>query len=115
MVPSRIFRKHPVQAIRTFIHRGRHGWAPRDTWSLDIYLARVMSESIAHLAEHDHGYPAHEPWETPEKWKSYLLDLSARLGTWNDDTFLDNEAYEITAAAVREAGSQRCFRAISGT
>lgn len=96
-------------AIRMFIHRGRHGWAPRDTWSFDLYLARVMSEGIAWLAEHDHGYPAHDPWDTPEKWQDYLRDLSARLGTWNDDTFLDNEAYEVTAAAVREAGSSEVF------
>ena len=102
-----LLQKHP--AIRTFIHRGRHGWAPRDTWSFDLYLARVMSEGIAWLAEHDHGYPAHDPWDTPEKWQDYLRDLSARLGTWNDDTFLDNEAYEVTAAAVREAGSSEVF------
>lgn len=43
--------------IYTFYHRGRYGWAPRDTWSLDIYLNRVLAGSLAHLAEHTHGCP----------------------------------------------------------
>jgi len=27
--------------LRVFIQRGRRGWADRDTWNLDEYLARV--------------------------------------------------------------------------
>lgn len=43
--------------IYTFYHRGRYGWAPRDTWSLDIYLNRVLAGSLTHLAEHTQGCP----------------------------------------------------------
>ena len=43
--------------IYTFYHRGRYGWAPRDTWSLDAYLNRVLAGSLTHLAEHTHGCP----------------------------------------------------------
>lgn len=43
--------------LYTFYHRGRYGWAPRDTWSLDIYLNRVLAGSLTHLAEHTHGCP----------------------------------------------------------
>lgn len=74
-------------------------------WSFDCYIAKVMSEGVAWLAEHDHGYPGHGEWDTPEKWQAYLRDLSARLGAWTrEDAFLDDRAYEITSQAVQEFG-----------
>lgn len=38
--------------------RVTRGWADRDTWSLDYHIAQVLSESIVHLKETTHGYPA---------------------------------------------------------
>lgn len=37
--------------------RVRCGWAPRDTWSLDGHLGRVLGGMLDHLAEHTHGWP----------------------------------------------------------
>lgn len=56
----RVTRSSPgwCQDIYTFYHRGRYGWAPRDTWSLDIYLNRVLAGSLTDLAEHTHGCPS---------------------------------------------------------
>ena len=42
----------------TFWHRGRFGWAPRDTWSLDTHLNHVLAGTLEHLAYHSHGVPA---------------------------------------------------------
>lgn len=95
---------HPLRSVRWFIQRGRRGWSARDTWSFDLYICQVLSEGIAWLAEHDHGYPGYDDWDTPEKWKAYLHDLSARLGTWNDETFLDDKAFEVSRKAVEEFG-----------
>ena len=101
--PGRFRRK--VNEARWFVQRGKHGWARCDTWSFDAYIAKVMSEGVAWLAEHDHGYPGEgTEWDTPEKWKAYLLDLSARLGAWNEETFLSDEAYQVTQTAVEEFG-----------
>lgn len=47
--------------LYTFYHRGRYGWAPRDTWSLDSHLNRVLGGSLAYLAEHHGGTPAGYP------------------------------------------------------
>jgi hypothetical protein len=89
--------------IRRFIQRGRRGWSEMDAWSLDLYLARVMSESIGYLAENGHTYPGTDQWETPEKWQAHLRDLSQRLTRWNgDDSFLDEGAYQETVQAIRE-------------
>lgn len=38
-------------------HRAHHGWAPSDTWSLDVYLAKVIAESVAYLRDTCHGVP----------------------------------------------------------
>ena len=35
--------------VRTFIQRGKKGWAISDTWSFDYYLAKVITEGCQHL------------------------------------------------------------------
>jgi hypothetical protein len=74
----------PVVGLREFIHRGRHGWAPRDTWGLDHYLARVMAESIHHLADHSAGWPGFEG-QTYEDWTTELHKHAAVLAVYGDD------------------------------
>jgi len=44
--------------IQHFIQRGKRGWADCDVWSLDDYLARVISQSVRSLEKIHHGYPA---------------------------------------------------------
>ena len=84
--------------------RMRRGWADCDAWSLDCYIARVLSGAVLQLAK-GHAYPGEgTEWDTPEKWEAHLKNLSARLGVWNDETFLDDDSYEITRAAVEEFG-----------
>ena len=41
--------------IKSFFQRGYRGWADEDTWSLDCYLAIVISQSIKHLKKYYHG------------------------------------------------------------
>lgn len=53
------------QDLYTFYHRGRYGWAPRDTWSLDQYLTGVLSGSLSHLADTSHGTPSSYPYISP--------------------------------------------------
>lgn len=58
--------------VKTFIQRGRRGWADRDVWNLDHYLARVIGESVHHLAVIDHGWPQSETYPT---YESFVQDL----------------------------------------
>lgn len=44
-------------SIETAIGRVLRGWAPRDTWSLDGHLCRVLGAMLDHLAEHTQGWP----------------------------------------------------------
>lgn len=52
-----------------FYHRGRYGWAPRDIWSLDAYVDKVMGETLWALAENAHGAPAGYPHIGPDNWQ----------------------------------------------
>jgi len=38
--------------IRTFIQRGKRGWANSDSWSFDWYLAKVISEGVGNLIKY---------------------------------------------------------------
>lgn len=55
-----------VRDLYTFYHRGRYGWAPRDTWNLDHYYDQVIGNSLEYFADHLHGAPGGYPhvWGT---------------------------------------------------
>lgn len=94
----------PHHRLRWFIQRGRRGWAENDTWSLDSYICTVLSGALIRLADRNFAYPGEEsPWDTPEKWDTYLRDLSHRIGAWNADWF-NTEAQETTRKAMEEFG-----------
>lgn len=95
----------PWQRVRYRWQRAARGWADCDVWSMDSYIARVMSAMLTYLADHNHAYPGVEPWETPEKWDTYLRDLSARMAVWNNETFSDKNAFETARAAMEEFGT----------
>ena len=55
------------------MYRGVHGWCPEDTWNLDIYLSKVISESVKYLMNKAVSYP-HEL--TFKQWKKILRKIS---------------------------------------
>ena len=56
-----------ISDIYTYWHRARYGWAPRDTWNLDVYLSRVMGHSLKHLAQNTHGSPYMYPYKSSDE------------------------------------------------
>lgn len=59
--------------LKNFIQRGKRGWCPQDTWNLDVYLSKVISESVKHLRENTVSYP-HEM--SFRQWKKILKQIS---------------------------------------
>jgi len=102
LVKVRMRPRYIVNHIVWYHQRARRGWADSDTWNIDSHITRVLSGMLAHLAEHNHAYPAQPPFETPEKWDAHLRDLSARLRAGEDDDVLGDEAQEIVRAAMGE-------------
>jgi hypothetical protein len=42
---------------RSFIRRGRHGWARPDLWGMDSYICQLLGEMTASLKQQAHGHP----------------------------------------------------------
>jgi len=75
--------------IKAFIQRGRRGFAQRDTWGFDSYLAKVISEGIDSLIKELHGHPC--DLKNLKQWKSILKKISKTFKTTIkiDDNELD--------------------------
>lgn len=67
------------RAIKDFWQRGRRGWADRDTWSFDTYLAELLAGALRHLAEHSHGHPI---GLTTEGWLAILSEMADGFEAW---------------------------------
>ena len=67
-------------AIKTFIQRGKRGWATGDTWDFDCYLAKVVSEGLIHLRKMQHGHPCDL---TIKEWKHMLKEMIWTFETAN--------------------------------
>ena len=44
--------------VKTFIQRGKRGWANSDTWDFAHYLSKVIFEGLSNLKKYQHGNPA---------------------------------------------------------
>ena len=120
---------YPVSVYRdlyTVYHRARYGWAPRDVWNLDIYLDRVLSDTLTHLADTTHGTPSgyphkkHPPldeYENPitdhEQWVADLKRWSAVF----DECYRRHETEWDVASSTgwlhRESHSERRARVLT--
>lgn len=67
---------HPIRTFRSFWHRGRHGWAPRDTYNLDRYLSRVTADALVYFRQNLSGYPTDL---TEESWDELLRQIERGL------------------------------------
>lgn len=97
-------------------HRADYGWAPRDTWNLDWYLAGVLGQSLQHMAETTTGYPPDfvepfvnlDPKRVPEmamtEWRCQLRQWSA--------AFLDYYRADVVEMDVDR--TNRCREALRG-
>jgi len=74
--------------LKNFILRGKKGWCPEDTWNLDVYLSRVISESIKYLNKHTISHPNRV---TFKQWKKILKTISEGIDApYNLDESVNN-------------------------
>ena len=55
------YKLNPIRwydKIKSFVQRGRKGWADVDTWSIGYHFAVRMRDAIAFSMPHEYGYPA---------------------------------------------------------
>lgn len=72
-------------ALTSALCRVRHGWAPRDTWSLDGHLCRTLGAMLGHLAEHTHSWPQGTYFPEFTDWQEALRPQAAALLAYDAD------------------------------
>jgi len=80
-------------AIKTFIQRGRKGWAVSDTWDMDNYLLTILPEMIDRLIK-----------DNMRGDKKYVKDLHDISNTLKSVKAQYSELY--SKAAVKQAQKQ---------
>ena len=94
----------------TLYRRARYGWAPRDVWSLDHCLNRVLAGALEHLANTAHGAPVGYPYAA-----LHVRDGESMRPFRNDDdpndVVTDHERWQADlrrwAVVFREAADDR--------
>jgi len=61
--------------IKSFIQRGKRGWADEDTWDFDDYLTDIIIGGMSHLKKYIHGYPYTKKVRSLREWKRILQKI----------------------------------------
>jgi len=82
--------------IKSFIQRGRRGWADADTWDFDGYLIDVIGEGLRHLKVYQNGCPT----EIYDKYKNLSIEESDKATQKEWHEILDKIIEGFDAAKV---------------
>ena len=59
--------------------------AASDVWDLDHYLLTLLPAMLRRLADEGMSYPGIAPFETPEKWETWLREMADKLESLQED------------------------------
>lgn len=99
-------QKYKRRLKKSIKQRMRFGVADCDTWNFDIYLVKIIIRGLRQLADHLTGYPGYEPFDTEEKWRSYLLSLSDKFEMAYKYTYEDISKEKEGVRLLKEAFSE---------
>lgn len=88
------FFAHMWDNWRAAWHRITKGYCASDIWDFDHYLTTLLPAMLRELADNSIGYPGVEPFETPEKWKDWLLGMADKLELLQEDWAETRNEYE---------------------
>jgi len=75
-------------SLKSFIQRGKRGYADQDLWSLDTYLADWLPIAIRDLSRISHGYPTNL---TEKKWNDILEKMARGFEAHNKQFDLEED------------------------
>ena len=97
---KRYYLTHPHKWFKQLWHNLRaawmrctKGWCYYDVWDWDVWFMTTVPPMFRHLAEYGQGYPGFAPFETPEKWKDWLLKMADQIENCTDDAQEKNNEY----------------------
>lgn len=82
-----------LKAGEAFMQRAQRGYADRDVWSFDVYLAKVIAGGLTVLRNNLHGCPPElcssddKTWaeEGVERWQAILGEIIAGFAQYTDE------------------------------
>lgn len=97
------FSRHPIAWFRELrrLHKWRKqrikfGFCDVDWWDMDIWLLEILPAMLRKLANEGCGYPGEEPFDTEDKWHTWLIEQATLLeGAQEDRVEEKNEFGEL--------------------
>lgn len=90
--PKRYYLTHPWKwfkevgwHIRSSYNRIVKGYDDTDWTNFDTWFVNISAAMLRDMALHSHGYPGVEPFETPEKWSSWLHRMADQFEYLQDE------------------------------
>lgn len=101
ITPYKMFFDFLIE-IKWFIQRGKNGWAIKDTWNIDMYLAKIIPEMIMYLKKTGHALPTWTEDKTEEQaekeWNDILDDI---IYAWNIRNLLLTADWYMVSSKLR--------------
>lgn len=96
------YLKHPWKFFKECYYNIKYakqricrGWCWTDMINMNDYLINVIIGMLRCMARDSSGYPGREPFETPEKWISWLYYIAGELEECKEENYEKrNEYYE---------------------
>lgn len=79
--------------IRSAHQRAIKGYCDTDWMNFDMWFKHIAPLMLRDIAMYGHGYPGSEPFETPEKWNSWLHRIADQITNCQDEDY-GNEYYQ---------------------
>lgn len=89
-----VWIRHTFDNFRAAWQRATRGYSVSDVWDIDHHWLRLMPAMLRELAEKGQSYPGREPFETPEKWESWLNEQADILESLQEDWAETKNEYE---------------------
>ena len=71
--------------------RATKGYCYTDLWNMDDWFLEVLPRMLRQLAKDHQAYPGQPPFETPEKWERWLIEMAENLEYVASDPDEENE------------------------
>jgi len=82
--------KELIRNIRAAWMRAIKGYCYTDVWSWDDWFCSVVPPMLRHMADHGSAYPGREPFDTPEKWHSWLYEMAHKIERLQYDNWMED-------------------------
>ena len=88
--------------------RSVYGWTYGDAWDWYDWFLHVVPDMLRHIAINGSAYPGAEPFDTPEKWRDWLLEMADLLESgdeeWQNGHNMYYEEYKKNPGSLLKVG-----------